>query len=355
MKIHFESPKAGRPDVERGIKVPYAPERRKAPIWRWYLLLALILSPVIYFAWILIQPLAVITAPGFLRLELYGVDSHISGRVTGVYREINEQVQKGEPLFEVENIVLLNRIEAVRKELKAVRKKMELDLRASIAAKKSEVTRLSSLLRELKSRCKEVDNLIAMGAATSTELMQCRRQIVELQINLIRAGEELRIDKAKLRNLSSDPKIVSLQSSLNGLMKESKLQTITAEVNGTLENIQVKKGEYVHTGKRLADIIDDRKIAIDAYFDPKYFDYLKKGDSVIVKFPDGYSVDGFILDMPRLSSRLPSDFTLLKEQKRAVLVRIGLKNGLLQRYRVAQMPVEVRLKKGVVESLWERM
>jgi hypothetical protein len=49
MKVRFKGLRTPEPEQQRGFKVSYGPGKRQAFRWRWYLMLALVLSPVIYF------------------------------------------------------------------------------------------------------------------------------------------------------------------------------------------------------------------------------------------------------------------------------------------------------------------
>ena len=342
--------------MKRGVKVPYPPERRKPPVWRWYLLLLLFLSPVFYFAWILAKPLLIVSAPGFLRLDLHGIQAPIAGRVVEVKVHTGDRVVPQQPLLMLQNIRLEGEIEQTSRELEVLKRKKREDFTRRIEAlvRKREI--VASAAKKESEFCRKLEELVREGAATTAEVQACENSALSSRLSLQEIEATLQALRQESRSFErDDARIALLKSRLETLKKESRNLVLRAPVGGVVASLSPKSGEYVERGERLGDIIAESEVNIEAFFEPKYFELLARGTPVVVRFPDGFRMEGRIVTPPRLSARLPSDFTLLKEQKRAVLVRVKTKKEIPPTYRVAQMPVEVRLESGPLSTLARRL
>jgi len=56
MKISFQK-KDKDPAMVQGLRVPYAPARRKAAQWRWYVILLIVSSPLLFFLFKMVKSL----------------------------------------------------------------------------------------------------------------------------------------------------------------------------------------------------------------------------------------------------------------------------------------------------------
>ena len=71
MKIRFDSRKELNPTQEQGLNVLYAPGKRTAFRVRWYLILFLVASPLIWLGGKLAYGMLMIDAPAQLRLPIH--------------------------------------------------------------------------------------------------------------------------------------------------------------------------------------------------------------------------------------------------------------------------------------------
>lgn len=81
MKPRFHADLRRTAEEISGLKVPYAPAKRKPLRWRWYLILAVVSAPLVYFGLSGAYSLAVISAPASLMLKQYELRSAIAGYV----------------------------------------------------------------------------------------------------------------------------------------------------------------------------------------------------------------------------------------------------------------------------------
>ncbi len=99
MKIRFDTPPASA-QQSNGLAVRYAAAKREVPRWRWYLMLAVIGLPLMYFVWHFIVAAWWETAPGFVVVPTLAVKAAASGTVRDIV-PAGSTVKAGAPLLRV--------------------------------------------------------------------------------------------------------------------------------------------------------------------------------------------------------------------------------------------------------------
>ena len=344
MKVGFEPKKEAT--VEKGIKIPYPAERRKPPIWRWYAILLIFLSPVVYFAWTISKPMLLMEAPGFVRIGIYRVDAPRSGRVVALHVREGDEVAKGEKMLLLKDPDVDPTIEGLKKRLTILSEREKKVRQALDNDTKLLTLRMAKISRRIESLKKEVKSLaflVEEGAATEPELDRVKSVLMRWQERF----DDLRHRKIALK---SDPELdklrtekIRLLSQLRIWRSRSKSLEIVAPTEGVVASLDVGEGFDVQKGAHLLDVLDQDRYFIQGYFSPSYFDDLVPGKRVVVRFEDGFMLNAVVERPPEVSARFPKDFAVLKEIKRAVVVRLKPEKPIPQRYRVANMPVKIYL------------
>ena len=97
MKIQFDKP-PGSAQETNGLSVRYAASKRKVPRWRWYLLLAMVLTPPGYLLTRFMVAYWWETAPAVVITEQVVVRAREAGRVTQI-ADIGALVRAGQPVI----------------------------------------------------------------------------------------------------------------------------------------------------------------------------------------------------------------------------------------------------------------
>ena len=97
MKIQFDKP-PGSAQETNGLFVRYAASKRKVPRWRWYLLLAMVLTPPGYLLTRFMVAYWWETAPAVVITEQVVVRAREAGRVTQI-ADIGALVRAGQPVI----------------------------------------------------------------------------------------------------------------------------------------------------------------------------------------------------------------------------------------------------------------
>src|SRR5581483_10755380 len=109
MKVRFVKPEAGDPERDRGLQVPYAPAKRHLARWRWYLILLVVSSPLLFFVGDFLYSSVMIEAPGFIAQEQLTVRSAGQGYVDEVYVKPLDEVRQVDPVAKLANEALVTR------------------------------------------------------------------------------------------------------------------------------------------------------------------------------------------------------------------------------------------------------
>ena len=103
MKVRFDSSKELRPDQDNGLKVLYGPSKRVAYRLRWYLILALVLSPLVYVFGRITLDLLRVEVPAQLQVPSTEIRALESGTIADVGVEVGERVEPGDLLLRLDN------------------------------------------------------------------------------------------------------------------------------------------------------------------------------------------------------------------------------------------------------------
>ncbi|MCF6366679.1 MAG: efflux RND transporter periplasmic adaptor subunit [Bacteroidales bacterium] len=77
----------------------------------------------------------------------------------------------------------------------------------------------------------------------------------------------------------------SLEAKLATVNAQYQMSIITAPFSGIVDEIYFKKGEMAMPGRQVIDLVNLNIMEVEADISEKYLPYIKKGDSVTVKFP----------------------------------------------------------------------
>ena len=120
MKVHFDSQKKQEPTREKGVRIPYAPAKRRVVQWRWYLILLIVSSPLLYFLVKLLLSFLIVTAPGYVSLEKVSINSTTMGTVERIHVRTGDMVAKNQVLADIYNPNLDERKGVLQAELEAL-------------------------------------------------------------------------------------------------------------------------------------------------------------------------------------------------------------------------------------------
>jgi membrane fusion protein (multidrug efflux system) len=128
----------------------------------------------------------------------------------------------------------------------------------------------------------QIDNSIVLRSIESAKTqLELATSVYERQKNLWdqKIGTEVQFLQAKTQKESLEKQIATLN-------EQNEMTKIKAPINGTVDNITVKVGENIAPGMPAVRVINGNNLKLKANISEAYVNSIKKGDKVVVSFPD---------------------------------------------------------------------
>lgn len=334
MNIRFDSPKELNPTHDHGLKVLYAPGKRMAFRLRWYLILFLVASPLLWLLGKLLFSLVLIDAPAQLRLPIEEVRARDAGRIEQLHVTAGEQVQTGQLLVNLDNPewrVRLQQLAAMPTEMPTVAdsewvSRERQSLRASAGRAAQQVQQLSALL--------------AQGAATRGELMTAQAEQDRRQAEL--AAFERR-EQLTRQPREFDRQLIEQNAERQWLQTRLQALSLIAPEPGRIAEVLVTPGENVGPGTLLMRLERVGDPLLWIYLEPHNIGYAGVGQPLQVRMPDGKWLDAHVVQAVDSAGRTP---VVLRgpfaASEMGLQVAARFDQPLSPRWRIDQLPLHVR-------------
>lgn len=331
MKIRFNSDKERNPTQDGGLKVLYAPGKRGAFRLRWYLILLLISSPLLWVFGRLGVGYLRVEAPAQIEVPVVELRAREAGTVAELLVKAGDHVQPGQRLLSLDNPEWRLRIQQLQPG--------EVPVASSPS---TEALQLQQRAIELaRQRVNQVQALLAQGAATRGELLNAQAELNTQQQVLLDLQARLRAQRSQaegdpLQLLREDRERQWLQSRLEGLQ-------FTASEEGRVAEVLVSVGENVGPGTLLLRLERSAEPLLLIYLEPRFAGYAEPGHPLEVRMPDGSWRSARVLQAADSARRLPAGmqkpFTV---SQMGLLVPAEFEQPLPPLWRVDQLPLKVR-------------
>lgn len=348
MKVSFLK-KEKDPTVVNDMKVPYAPARRHVARLRWYIILLLVSSPLIYFLIKLLMAWIIVGAPGYITMDQVAINSKADGIVERVDVAIGQNIAAGETVVRLVNPQLASQMMLRRAELNAL--SLE-DLPVGTAQANLLRGRLALAEENLtvaEDYLGNVTFLFGQGAATVAELNQARERRNRTRIEydqalfdyrrLTTAGGETAINGGGPRKADR----LKVEAQIESLERDQKRLVQTSPYAGRVLDILAREGESLSNGAPIVLLGRAETPYVEAYLLPKYADYARRGAKAVVKLSDGTRLQAVVREDAALARRLPADLTSpIGSRDMMLMVRLDLIEPLPTIQWVHGLPVSVR-------------
>ena len=363
MKVRFIEPERTDPNRDRGIKVPYAPAKRQQARWRWYLILLVVSSPLLYFTGKMLWASVVIEAPAIISQEQITVRTSGQGYVDAVFVKPMTEVTAGTPLVRLRNLDLSTRIDQLRAELRALEGvRFDSGSYQTSTVNLEDQLQIATQQRDQKSeRLAKLEDLVNQGAATDSELASARNDLQQSNSKIAQIHQEVTTLNRPADNTAGQEmkaRIASLRSEISGMEKQSDGLLVTAPQSGRVVDLAIVKGDQLAVGGKVAMIAPTgSELHLDAYVPPKYSQYARTGLHASVIFPDGRRRSAVVTDVPEITMEIPSAHPeMFGSREVGVLVRMKfLDAGTTQAALTDGLPVTVRFDNRWNNKLPERV
>lgn len=306
MKIRFDPPEERLPDRDRGVKVDYGSARRTAVRWRWYLVLFIVASPLVYFLLTLLQSVVFIEADGYIQLEQIKVHSLTKGHIEEVFVEAQDTVESGQTIVKISDLALANHHRRLTDEIQSLSlEKEQVEGENEIGVVRDRVAFANSQRRYYEKRWRNYESLFRQGAVTEAELNTARAQYEDALNTAMLQGVESEGIAAVLRQM--DLRLRDLNLELAYINDQRNLQVVTAPRKAKVTEVFVHQGEYVVAGTPIAHLVSQDLVQLLVFLPPRFSDYARVGQKATVRFPNGETRQAHVSEVPELTRRLPTD------------------------------------------------
>ena len=339
MKVRFDSNKELRPDQDNGLKVLYGPSKRVAYRLRWYLILALVLSPLVYVFGRITLDLLRVEVPAQLQVPSTEIRALESGTIAEVGVEVGERVQPGDLLLRLDNPDWRLRLD----QLQPASVDNPDGLGSSATTLQNSTVRLQGQVVQL------FKGLHREGATSSAELLRSEVDLNMQRLALLELERRLRQERFQvvgepIQNLRDVRERDWLSARLD-------LLSIRADTPGRVSELLVNKGESVGPGTLLMRVERAEEPLLWIYLRPRDAELARPGGSVEVRMPDDSWLKARILQQADLARLLPrglrssvggEGLASLGADGLALQLPARFEKPLPLQWRVDQLPVKVR-------------
>jgi multidrug resistance efflux pump len=348
VRLRFDANKSKDPTREKGVQVPYAPAKRKVSQWRWYLIVFIVSSPLLYFITKLLLSFLIVTAPGYLSLEKVSINCAATGYVNRMNVQVGDTVPEGYVLVELGSPALDEREYMLRSELRSLASPLPppgLHTEALLR----ERTRLANRnVAYQEEKRKKVHFLVDQGAATIAELNLAEADVNRAQITLNQAQSELtdRLNRAR-RDRTTEEQIALrcqlLKAELEVVKQQRGRLAQKALFPGRVLDIFVGEGEILSPGTPMLLMGRVDQPYVVAYLDTKYAKYGVAGRKAVVKFDHGDRIEAIVREDSSLSKRLPADLSSpIGSRNLMILVKLDFLTPVPEPECIDALPVSLR-------------
>ncbi|URM26810.1 biotin/lipoyl-binding protein [Pseudomonas frederiksbergensis] len=337
MKIRFDSRKELNPTQEQGLSVLYAPGKRMAFRARWYLILLLVASPLIWLGGKLAYSMLMIDAPAQLRLPIYEVRARDAGRVDQLFAKAGEQVQADQMLVTLDNPEWRARLA----QLAAMPTKATGTGTGTAQLGGRERQLLKTRIGRAEQKIKELEYLADRGAAARGEVLAAQSELDGFRADLL--AFERREQLARQPPQGLEREIIQQNAEQQWLKTRLAALSIKAGQSGRIAEVLVTPGENVGAGTLLMRLerLEDPLLWI--YLEPLNISYAAIGQPLRVRMPDGQWLAAHVVQAVDSAGRTP---TVLRgpfaASEMGLQVAARFDDPLPPRWRIDQLPLNVR-------------
>ncbi len=350
MKVQFHSSESTAPDREKGIKVLYAPAKRRVLQWRWYMILLIVCSPLLFFLYKLSLSYILISGPGYISLDKTAVNATASGSIQRIAVSVGDELEENQLIAELENLALDESERLMRAKLDNLKQDAPLQLRSLHGLLVEKVSRFRNVVDYYQRRHEQLLFLRRQGASTIAEIDAARAHLERSRIDLNEARQALLAYEERARNDSAmTPTVLIAERNLRAELEnikaaQQRLDQYSSDAGRVLE-IYGQVGETVAQGSPILLLGRSKRPEVIAYLDPKNTDYASKGRAADVILPGGEKLQAIVREDPRLTSRLPANLTSpIGSRNMMLLVKMDFVSLPESYHWVDGLPVTVRFR-----------
>jgi multidrug resistance efflux pump len=316
--------------------------------WQWYIVIALVTSPILYVGWSLISDKWFIDAHGSVVTEKYVIKAQEDGYIEESYLRSGVKLDKGSTAFIIRSPELMTEYNKISSQIEDI-EKLKKDLQDNDIQSYEDLRKAAEEYvdrsrefydKMVKYRKQELINIF--------QLQQASKIFHDASMELYKTDVEIEKNKAQFKLQVENTYLDDTQRlELRGSILKERIDDLSIKMqSGAVTNqVQVFNGEYVQKGDILATLSLTRKPFVRAYLDYKYISYVHKGTPVTVKYDDGTKFDGTVTSKPVFAENDKRDSNTFSQTESKIVVIVDYTTKPPQKYSINNMPVTINFKR----------
>ncbi|NRF61560.1 HlyD family secretion protein [Vibrio coralliilyticus] len=308
MKVNFHLDKKNNPHSEDGVKVVYGKAKRGGYRIRWYLILAIVISPLIAMAYYLFKTQVLVVAPAIITSHPVTINATHTGIVGPIPSDIGKKVSHNQTLLFLKDSALDQELNFIKSELLKLPTDNGFNIEALYA---KAINQTKSNLDKVQKIQSNYDTYRSKGQVSEVDYAS----IVNITNALNSQLSSQKIAFAESKRTDIETKLAGpIATEYRTLMKELVVKrsiqeslTIKAPFEGRVIDIHVLEGERVSENTPLITITKNTTPEITAFLDPKYLRFSTIGTQAKVKYPDGETYTATVSSPVEVVNKLPQE------------------------------------------------
>lgn len=341
MQVRFSHPKERQPEREHGLRVLYGPSRRLGFRWRWYLILALVSSPLLWLVGRLLLGAIWQEAPAQLTLASEEIRAVESGRVETLPVRSGARVQAGQVLVRLRNPEWELRLRQLETNAAAAPGRGTAAAGApGLAAERALQQRAIALQGRTVQLYRSLER---SGGFSRAELLQAETQLTNQRL----AGHALERRLQQEQDQRQGTPLEGQRSEQERRWLSTRLSQLVqrASHGGRVAELLVTPGENVGPGTLLMRLERPEAPQLWIYLQPRSGLQAWPGRPLAVQLPDGSWRRARVSGTADLARRPPAGLSAdSRDTALALRVPARFEAPLPPRWRIDQLPLKVRFQ-----------
>ncbi|MBA5760995.1 HlyD family secretion protein [Vibrio sp. 404] len=344
MKVNFHLDKHNKPQSESGMKVMYGQAKRSGYRLRWYLILGIVISPLLFIAYYIFYNQVLVTAPGIVTSYPLTITAPQSAFVEDLNVKVGFEIDEGQVLLLLKDKSLNKEVDFLHVELEKLStntvQSIDVLYQTAIQNTKKSLEKVEQIQNKYdqfrkKGQVSEVDYAAIVNATNALN-----SQLSSQEIAYVNAQRE-----RELRNLAGPEAQQHRALTQELIVKRAQQENLvfSAPFNGRVLDIHVHQGQRVTENTPLLTVAKNITPEITAFLNPKHLKYSQLGSKAKIIFPDGKTFLATVSKPVEVVNKLPQELQSPFEGQPAFLkVILSFDTQLEKTFWIEGMEVEVR-------------
>lgn len=341
MKISFQTEKQKNPSKNDGFKVIYAPAKRLAFKIRWYLLLSLILSPLVFFAWHMVNDQVLVTADGILTSEPIILVAAEEGFVSSVNVIPGQKVIADKNLVQLHSPVVAKEYELLSSKYQQFYQHHEQGLDSIEILHKRQIATLRKAEISQQLINDEYEEYNERGMLPLNDRLLIEQNNIAAKSRYQQALINYETAVIEHKNGALAKTLLDIELAMSSAQAKQGMLSLNAPKRAVVNDVFVKSGEFVKQGQPLVAISNLPKPVVNVYLAPDRMDYAKMGQTATITLPNGTQYQGVVNTPTQLSEKLPDVLSGPFEGSKAA-IKVTLDITPTPEVMLEGLPVQVR-------------